>query len=183
MGPAAATKALEDMASVSPQCRARCRCPMRSPIACKSRAETAAPSGTGPGRRPRPRRSRDWAAWRSRPHESRPGLDLVTLVLTFNDHGLGHMGVDRAALKRAVVASLKPGGPVHSCRPRRTSRARRFRIGNATSDRRRLSVQRGRASRGRARSRGRLPALRRRSARRQYAAASQRRVRPRVHQA
>ena len=36
------------------------------------------------------------------------GLDLVTLM--FNYHDLGHMGVDRAAMNRAVFAALKPGG-------------------------------------------------------------------------
>jgi predicted methyltransferase len=36
------------------------------------------------------------------------GLDLVTLM--FNYHDLGHLGVDRASLNRAVFAALKPGG-------------------------------------------------------------------------
>ena len=36
------------------------------------------------------------------------GLDLVTLM--FNYHDLGHMGVDRAAMNRAVFIALKPGG-------------------------------------------------------------------------
>jgi predicted methyltransferase len=35
-------------------------------------------------------------------------LDLVTLM--FNYHDLGHMGVDRAAMNRAVFIALKPGG-------------------------------------------------------------------------
>ena len=35
-------------------------------------------------------------------------VDLVTLM--FNYHDLGHMGVDRAAMNRAVFAALKPGG-------------------------------------------------------------------------
>lgn len=35
-------------------------------------------------------------------------LDLVTLM--FNYHDLGHMGVDRAAMNRAVFNALKPGG-------------------------------------------------------------------------
>jgi predicted methyltransferase len=35
-------------------------------------------------------------------------LDLVTLM--FNYHDLGHMGVDRAAMNKAVFAALKPGG-------------------------------------------------------------------------
>jgi predicted methyltransferase len=35
-------------------------------------------------------------------------LDLVTLM--FNYHDMGHLGVDRAALNRAVFRSLKPGG-------------------------------------------------------------------------
>jgi predicted methyltransferase len=35
-------------------------------------------------------------------------LDLVTLM--FNYHDLGHMGVDRASMNRAVYAGLKPGG-------------------------------------------------------------------------
>jgi predicted methyltransferase len=35
-------------------------------------------------------------------------LDLVTFM--FNYHDLGHMGVDRAQLNRAVFAALKPGG-------------------------------------------------------------------------
>ncbi len=38
---------------------------------------------------------------------SRP-IDLATLI--FNYHDLGHMGVDRAAMNRAVFAALKPGG-------------------------------------------------------------------------
>jgi len=36
------------------------------------------------------------------------GLDLVTLM--FNYHDLGHMGVDRAAMNRAIFKALKPGG-------------------------------------------------------------------------
>jgi predicted methyltransferase len=36
------------------------------------------------------------------------GLDLVTLM--FNYHDLGHMGVDRAQMNRAVFAALKSGG-------------------------------------------------------------------------
>jgi len=36
------------------------------------------------------------------------GLDLVTLM--FNYHDLGHMGVDRAAMNRALFKALKPGG-------------------------------------------------------------------------
>ncbi len=36
------------------------------------------------------------------------GLDLVTLM--FNYHDLGHMGVDRAQMNRALFAALKPGG-------------------------------------------------------------------------
>ena len=36
------------------------------------------------------------------------GIDLVTLM--FNYHDLGHLGVDRAAMNRAVFGALKPGG-------------------------------------------------------------------------
>ncbi len=47
------------------------------------------------------------------------GLDLVTLM--FNYHDLGHMGVDRAQMNRAVFAALKQGGLYviadHSGRP------------------------------------------------------------------
>ncbi|MGZ5206779.1 MAG: class I SAM-dependent methyltransferase [Caldimonas sp.] len=47
------------------------------------------------------------------------GLDLVTLM--FNYHDLGHLGVDRARMNRAVFAALKPGGLYviadHSGRP------------------------------------------------------------------
>ena len=50
---------------------------------------------------------------------ARDGLDLVTLM--FNYHDLGHMGVDRAQMNRAVFAALKPGGIYviadHSGRP------------------------------------------------------------------
>src|SRR4029077_20358140 len=35
-------------------------------------------------------------------------VDLVTLM--FNYHDLGHLGVDRAAMNRAVFRALKPGG-------------------------------------------------------------------------
>ena len=42
------------------------------------------------------------------PELANGGLDLVTLM--FNYHDFGHMGVDRAALNRAVFAALKPGG-------------------------------------------------------------------------
>ena len=35
-------------------------------------------------------------------------FDLVTLM--FNYHDFGHMGVDRAAMNRAIFAALKPGG-------------------------------------------------------------------------
>jgi predicted methyltransferase len=45
--------------------------------------------------------------------------DLVTLM--FNYHDLGHLGVDRAAMNRAVFRALKPGGAYiiadHSGRP------------------------------------------------------------------
>ena len=47
------------------------------------------------------------------------GLDLVTLM--FNYHDLGHLGVDRARMNRAIYAALKPGGMYviadHSGRP------------------------------------------------------------------
>ena len=47
------------------------------------------------------------------------GLDLVTLM--FNYHDLGHMGVDRARMNKAVFAALKPGAMYviadHSGRP------------------------------------------------------------------
>ncbi len=47
------------------------------------------------------------------------GLDLVTLM--FNYHDLGHMGIDRERMNRAVFAALKPGGLFvvadHSGRP------------------------------------------------------------------
>jgi predicted methyltransferase len=36
------------------------------------------------------------------------GLDLVTLM--FNYHDLGHMGVDREKMNRALFAALRPGG-------------------------------------------------------------------------
>ena len=36
------------------------------------------------------------------------GLDLATMM--FNYHDLGHMGVDRDRMNRAVFAALKPGG-------------------------------------------------------------------------
>ena len=46
-------------------------------------------------------------------------IDLATLM--FNYHDLGHMGVDRAAMNRAVFRALKPGGLYviadHSGRP------------------------------------------------------------------
>jgi predicted methyltransferase len=42
------------------------------------------------------------------PEVSASSLDLVTLM--FNYHDLGHLGVDRAQLNRAVFAALKPGG-------------------------------------------------------------------------
>ncbi|MFO1082557.1 MAG: methyltransferase [Reyranellaceae bacterium] len=48
-----------------------------------------------------------------------PPLDLVTLM--FNYHDLGHLGIDRAAMNRAVFKALKPGGVYviadHSGRP------------------------------------------------------------------
>jgi len=47
------------------------------------------------------------------------GLDLATLM--FNYHDLGHMGIDRDRMNRAVFAALKPGGVFvvadHSGRP------------------------------------------------------------------
>ena len=47
------------------------------------------------------------------------GLDLVTLM--FNYHDLGHMGVDRERMNKALFAALKPGGAYviadHSGRP------------------------------------------------------------------
>ena len=36
------------------------------------------------------------------------GVDLVTLM--FNYHDLGHLGVDRARMNRALFAALRPGG-------------------------------------------------------------------------
>ena len=42
------------------------------------------------------------------PELANGGLDLVTLM--FNYHDLGHLGVDRAAMNRAVFRALKPGG-------------------------------------------------------------------------
>jgi len=42
------------------------------------------------------------------PEVASNALDLVTLM--FNYHDLGHMGVDRARMNRAVFAALKPGG-------------------------------------------------------------------------
>ncbi len=39
---------------------------------------------------------------------STQGLDLVTIM--FNYHDLGHLGVDRARMNKAVFAALKPGG-------------------------------------------------------------------------
>ena len=42
------------------------------------------------------------------PEVANSGLDLVTLM--FNYHDLGHLGVDRAKMNRAVYAALKPGG-------------------------------------------------------------------------
>jgi predicted methyltransferase len=53
------------------------------------------------------------------PEAASGALDLVTLM--FNYHDFGHLGVDRAALNRAVYAALKPGGMYviadHSGRP------------------------------------------------------------------
>jgi predicted methyltransferase len=54
------------------------------------------------------------------PPDIAPGtLDRVTLL--FNYHDLGHMGVDRARMNRAVFTALKPGGTFvvadHSGRP------------------------------------------------------------------
>ena len=42
------------------------------------------------------------------PSELVEGIDLATLM--FNYHDLGHLGVDRAAMNRAVFGALKPGG-------------------------------------------------------------------------
>jgi predicted methyltransferase len=42
------------------------------------------------------------------PEVSNKGLDLVTLI--FNYHDLGHLGVDRARMNRAIFDALKPGG-------------------------------------------------------------------------
>jgi predicted methyltransferase len=53
------------------------------------------------------------------PEVSANALDLVTLM--FNYHDLGHLGVDRARMNRAIFAALKPGGTYviadHSGRP------------------------------------------------------------------
>ena len=53
------------------------------------------------------------------PELARDRLDLVTLM--FNYHDLGHLGVDRVAMNRAVFRALKPGGHYviadHSGRP------------------------------------------------------------------
>ncbi len=42
------------------------------------------------------------------PAELAGKVDLVTLM--FNYHDLGHLGIDRAAMNRAIFAALKPGG-------------------------------------------------------------------------
>ena len=42
------------------------------------------------------------------PELASDGIDLVTLM--FNYHDMGHLGVDRAAMNRAVFRALKPGG-------------------------------------------------------------------------
>lgn len=42
------------------------------------------------------------------PEVAANALDLVTLM--FNYHDLGHLGVDRTPIKRAMFAALKPGG-------------------------------------------------------------------------
>jgi len=53
------------------------------------------------------------------PEIASSGLDLVTCMLNYHD--LGHMGVDRARMNKAVFAALKPGGVYviadHSGRP------------------------------------------------------------------
>jgi predicted methyltransferase len=53
------------------------------------------------------------------PEVASGGLDLVTLM--FNYHDMGHMGVDRAKMNRAIFQALKPGGIYviadHSGRP------------------------------------------------------------------
>jgi predicted methyltransferase len=53
------------------------------------------------------------------PEVSANALDLATLM--FNYHDLGHLGVDRARMNRALFAALKPGGIYvvadHSGRP------------------------------------------------------------------
>lgn len=53
------------------------------------------------------------------PELANAGFDLVTLM--FNYHDLGHLGVDRAAMNRAILRALKPGGIYaiadHSGRP------------------------------------------------------------------
>ena len=53
------------------------------------------------------------------PEAASNALDLVTFM--FNYHDLGHLGVDRAQMNRAVFAALKPGGMYviadHSGRP------------------------------------------------------------------
>ena len=42
------------------------------------------------------------------PEVASNALDLVTLM--FNYHDLGHLGVDRAQMNRAIFSALKPGG-------------------------------------------------------------------------
>ncbi len=42
------------------------------------------------------------------PEAASGGLDLVTLI--FNYHDLGHMGVDRARMNKALFVALRPGG-------------------------------------------------------------------------
>lgn len=53
------------------------------------------------------------------PAANKDAVDLVTIM--FNYHDLGHMGVDRAQMNKAVYAALKPGGMYviadHSGRP------------------------------------------------------------------
>jgi predicted methyltransferase len=111
------------------------------------------------------------------------GVDLVTMM--FNYHDLGHLGVDRERMNRAVFEALRPGGLYviadHSGRPGTgiSEAGTLHRVEEA------FVREEGRARGLSPRRRGRLPAQPGRSARPRdaRAGAAQGRVRPEVREA
>ena len=89
--------------------------------------------------------SRSRSSRRCRPRWRAAVVDLVTLM--FNYHDLGHMGVDRERMNRAVFAALRARRHLRDRRPCRPGRHRHLGIGHAAPGRGGVRPRRGRGGR------------------------------------